>query len=62
MSEEVQTKEHDVVMIGAGPSALAAAVYTTRENIDTVETDPSDVFQSRGGIHAGLPEGAIDDS
>lgn len=29
-------KEHDVVMIGAGPSALAAAVYTTRENIDTV--------------------------
>jgi thioredoxin reductase (NADPH) len=27
---------HDVVMIGAGPSALAAAVYTTREDIDTV--------------------------
>lgn len=26
----------DVVMIGAGPSALAAAVYTTREDIDTV--------------------------
>ncbi len=23
-------------MIGAGPSALAAAVYTTREEIDTV--------------------------
>lgn len=31
------TKEvRDVVMVGAGPSALAAAVYTTRENIDTV--------------------------
>ena len=33
------TTEHtirDVVMIGAGPSALAAAVYTTREDIDTV--------------------------
>ena len=30
------SKEHDVVMIGAGPSALAAAVYTTRENIDTL--------------------------
>lgn len=29
-------KLHDVVMIGAGPSALAAAVYTTREDIDTV--------------------------
>lgn len=26
----------DVIMIGAGPSALAAAVYTTREDIDTV--------------------------
>lgn len=25
----------DVVMVGAGPSALAAAVYTTREDIDT---------------------------
>jgi len=28
--------EHDIIMIGAGPSALAAAVYTTREDIDTV--------------------------
>ena len=27
---------HDVVMIGAGPAALAAAVYTTREDIQTV--------------------------
>lgn len=27
---------HDVVMIGAGPSALAAAVYTTREDIETI--------------------------
>lgn len=27
---------HDVVMIGAGPSALTAAIYTTREDIDTV--------------------------
>ena len=25
----------DTIMIGAGPSALAAAVYTTREDIDT---------------------------
>ncbi|MEO5950048.1 MAG: FAD-dependent oxidoreductase [Candidatus Saccharimonadales bacterium] len=29
-------KIRDVIMIGAGPSALAAAVYTTREAIDTV--------------------------
>ena len=34
MSKEASV--HDVIMIGAGPSALAAAVYTTRENIDTV--------------------------
>lgn len=30
------SKSHDVVMIGAGPAALSAAVYTTREDIDTV--------------------------
>ncbi len=27
---------HDVVMIGAGPAALSAAIYTTREDIDTI--------------------------
>ena len=27
---------HDVVMVGAGPSALAAAIYTTREDVETV--------------------------
>ena len=30
------SKVHDVVMIGAGPSALSAAIYTTREDIETV--------------------------
>lgn len=30
------TRVHDVIMIGAGPSALAAAIYTTREDIETV--------------------------
>jgi thioredoxin reductase (NADPH) len=30
------TKVYDLVVIGAGPSALAAAIYTTREDIDTV--------------------------
>lgn len=28
--------EHTVIMIGAGPAALSAAIYTTREDIDTV--------------------------
>lgn len=32
MSKEIR----DVIMIGAGPSALAASIYTTREDIDTV--------------------------
>jgi thioredoxin reductase (NADPH) len=31
-----EQEQHDIVMVGAGPSALAAAVYTTREDIDTV--------------------------
>jgi thioredoxin reductase (NADPH) len=34
MTEEVQT--HEVVIVGAGPSALTAAIYTTREDIDTL--------------------------
>lgn len=34
MSEE--TNRHDVIMIGAGPAALSAAIYTTREDIDTL--------------------------
>lgn len=32
MNEDIK----DVIMIGAGPSSLAAAVYTTRENINTL--------------------------
>lgn len=52
----------DLVMIGAGPSALAAAVYTTREDIDTVLYEKAVV----GGLAAitdvvdnypGFPEG-----
>jgi len=34
MSDDKQI--HDVVMIGAGPAALTAAIYTTREDIGTV--------------------------
>lgn len=36
MTDTNQTPYRTVVMIGAGPSALAAAIYTTREDIDTV--------------------------
>jgi thioredoxin reductase (NADPH) len=27
---------HDVIMVGAGPAALTAAIYTTREDIETM--------------------------
>jgi thioredoxin reductase (NADPH) len=34
MAEE--QKVHDLIIVGAGPAALSAAVYTTREDIDTL--------------------------
>lgn len=52
----------DVIMVGAGPSALTAAVYTTREDIDTVLYERATI----GGLAAttdmidnypGFPEG-----
>lgn len=36
MSDTTTPEVHDVVMVGAGPAALAAAIYTTREDMDTV--------------------------
>ncbi len=36
MSERTKENSHTVIMIGAGPAALSAAVYTTREDIDTL--------------------------
>lgn len=60
MSMADTTKE--VVMIGAGPSALAAAVYTTREDIETTLYEKATI----GGLAAitdqidnypGFPEG-----
>ena len=34
--EEETYMVHDIIMIGAGPASLAAAIYTTREDIETV--------------------------
>jgi thioredoxin reductase (NADPH) len=36
MAEIADTPTHDVIVIGAGPAALTAAIYTTREDIDTL--------------------------
>lgn len=35
MSENT-IETHDVVIVGAGPAALTAAIYTTREDVDTI--------------------------
>lgn len=52
----------DVIMVGAGPSALTAAIYTTREDIDTVLYEKATI----GGLasttdmvdnYPGFPEG-----
>lgn len=36
MSERQEKDTHDVIIVGAGPAALSAAIYTTREDIGTV--------------------------
>lgn len=36
MADTTDIPKHDVIMVGAGPAALSAAIYTTREDIDTL--------------------------
>jgi thioredoxin reductase (NADPH) len=36
MSETTDIPTHDVIVVGAGPAALTAAIYTTREDIGTL--------------------------
>lgn len=36
MTDTADIPKHDVIMIGAGPAALTAAIYTTREDIETL--------------------------
>jgi len=36
MADTKDIPQHDVIIIGAGPAALSAAIYTTREDIDTL--------------------------
>lgn len=36
MTTDQNVPTHDVIMIGAGPASLASAIYTTREDIDTL--------------------------
>ncbi len=55
-------KRQELVIIGAGPSALTAAVYTTRENIDTVIYEKATVgglaaITDRIDNYPGFPDG-----
>lgn len=61
-ASESTSKSHDIVIVGAGPAALTAAVYTTREEIETVLLEKGVI----GGLAAitdwvdnypGFPEG-----
>jgi thioredoxin reductase (NADPH) len=36
MAEQSNLELHDLVIVGAGPAALSAAIYTTREDIKTI--------------------------
>lgn len=36
MADSTEAPIHDVIIVGAGPAALTAAIYTTREDIDTL--------------------------
>lgn len=36
MADVTDIPKHDVIIVGAGPAALSAAIYTTREDIDTL--------------------------
>lgn len=36
MADSTDAPRHDVIIVGAGPAALTAAIYTTREDIDTL--------------------------
>jgi thioredoxin reductase (NADPH) len=36
MADTTDIPKHDVIMVGAGPAALTAAIYTTREDIETL--------------------------
>ncbi|PIZ61473.1 thioredoxin reductase [Candidatus Saccharibacteria bacterium CG_4_10_14_0_2_um_filter_52_9] len=36
MADSTEVPKHDVIIVGTGPAALTAAIYTTREDIETL--------------------------
>ena len=56
------SKIHDLVIIGAGPAALSAAIYTTREDIETLlyeKAVPGGLIATTDWVdnYPGFPEG-----
>ena len=62
MSERTDDNSHQVIVIGAGPAALSAAIYTTREDIDTLLLEKAipgglAAVTDRVDNYPGFPEG-----
>lgn len=62
MTDTKEQTVHDVVMIGAGPTSLAAAVYTSREDIETVVLEKGVIgglaaITDRVDNYPGFPDG-----
>lgn len=64
MAERTDKNSHTVIMIGAGPAALSAAIYTTREDIETLLLEKAipggmaaitDVIDNYPGFPQGVP-------
>jgi len=59
---ELERHEFDVVVVGAGPSGLAAAVYATSEGLDTLVVEPASIGGQAGSSsrirnYLGFPRG-----
>jgi thioredoxin reductase (NADPH) len=55
-------KEHELIIVGAGPAALSAALYTTREDVDTLlfeKAVPGGLIATTDWVdnYPGFPEG-----
>lgn len=62
MGDSNTSTVHDTIMIGAGPTSLAAAVYTAREDIDTLILEKGVIgglaaITDRVDNYPGFPEG-----
>ena len=62
MSDDTKTQIYDVLMVGAGPSALAAAIYTTREDLSTLLLEKAVIgglaaLTDRVDNYPGFPDG-----